>query len=250
MSNLFPKVNITGERSIRFAFSDHLGEETFNQVQSFCVMVEKESKFIIEEVVPSYHTVTVYLKKDYPKKADLIKSLLVKWELHYKGETFRKYRKLQIPVCYGEEFGVDMERVMNHTRLSEKDIIYLHSNVIYTVYMIGFLPGFPYLGELNEKLITPRLHTPRSKVSKGSVGIGGSQTGIYPIECPGGWNILGKTPIEIYRPDREEPFFIRTGDQLQFFSISTTEFFEIKKQVGKHPESIREFIAEISNSDG
>ncbi|WP_423800947.1 5-oxoprolinase subunit PxpB [Neobacillus sp. SAB-20_R2A] len=246
MSNtkvFFPRVNITGERSIRFAFSNQVGKEIFNQVQSFCHMLEKES-FFIEEVVPSYHTVTVYLKKDLEKKEPFIQSLLAKWEHQSKGKPDWNPRKLQIPVCYNVEFALDMERVMGHTGLRDSEIISLHSQTVYTTYMIGFLPGFPYLGELNPKLATPRLPNPRAKVPKGTVGIGGSQTGIYPIECPGGWNIIGKTPLEIYRPDREEPFFIRTGDTLQFTAISQTEFSAIQVQLAKHPESISEFIVE------
>lgn len=226
----FPYVHITGERSIRFAFGSEVGKETFNRVQQFCEMVEKESHLYMEEVVPSYLTVTVYLKKDLKDKGPFIQSLLMKWQRHFQGEGFKETRKLRIPVCYDGEFGLDMERVMSHTGLSRGEIITLHSSTLYTVYMIGFLPGFPYLGELNEKLATPRLHTPRLKVPKGTVGIGGSQTGIYPLESPGGWNIIGKTPIDIYDPNREEPFFIRAGDQLQFYPISKEEFWEMKVQ--------------------
>lgn len=237
MSN-FPNVHITGELSIRFEFSDQVGEETFRQVQSFCAMAANH--FLVEEVVPSYHTVTVYLKKNLENKEQLVVSLLTKWEQHVQEGFERNFRRLRIPVCYDE--ALDMERVVNHTGLSEKEIIALHSGPVYTVYMIGFLPGFPYLGGLDEKLVTPRLHTPRAKVPKGAVGIGGSQTGIYPIECPGGWNLIGKSPIEIFQPDREEPFFICAGDRLKFVSISAAEFFEIKRQLEQHPESIKEFI--------
>lgn len=240
----FPKVHITGERSIRFSFGSQLGKETFNQVQRFCEMVEKQSDCIIEELVPSYHTVTVYLKKDVANKEPFIRSLLTKWEQDDQAEAVQHFRKLQIPVCYDEEFGIDLERVMNHTGLSDKDIISLHSKTSYTVYMIGFLPGFPYLGELNEKLITPRLNSPRLHVPRGTVGIGGSQTGIYPLDCPGGWNIIGKTPLEIYRPDRDEPFLIRSGDKITFNSISVAEFLKLEKQLEKHPESIKDFIME------
>jgi inhibitor of KinA len=238
----YPKVHITGERSIRFSFSDLLGIETFNQVQGFCDLLERESRFLIDEIVPSYHTVTVYLKRNLEKKDVFIESLLAKWDQGQQDGAPRKTRKLRIPVCYGEEFAFDLETVIKHTGLTEKEIISLHSNTIYTVYMIGFLPGFPYLGTLNKKLITPRLYTPRATVPKGAVGIGGSQTGIYPIECPGGWNLIGRTPLEIYRPDRAVPFFISAGDQLEFFSISGTEYVAIEEQLEKHPESIKEFI--------
>lgn len=238
----FPTVHITGERSIRFAFNGTLGESVFNQVQLFCGMVEKKT-YLIEEVVPSYHTVTIFLKKPLRDTDTFIQSLLAKWEKYVlEGREYRKSKKLHIPVCYEEEFALDMERVIQHTGMSEKEIIALHTNTVYTVYMIGFLPGFPYLGQLDEKLQTPRLGTPRPRVPRGTVGIGGSQTGIYPLECPGGWNIIGKTPVETYHPDWKEPFLISAGDQLQFVAISTSEYYDIQAKLEIHPESSKKFI--------
>lgn len=239
---IFPHVQITGERSIRFAFGSEVGKETFHLVQQFCEMVQTESSFYMEEVVPSYHTVTVYLKKDLVDKGPFIQTLLAKWEGYFTEELVHKPRTLRIPVCYGGEFGMDMARVMSHTGLPTNEIITLHSQPLYTVYMMGFLPGFPYLGGLNEKLTTPRLAEPRLKVPKGTVGIGGSQTGIYPLDCPGGWNIIGRTPLDIYDPKREEPFLIRAGDQLQFDPISYERFFELKAELGEYPKLMKEFV--------
>ncbi|MEH7123031.1 MULTISPECIES: 5-oxoprolinase subunit PxpB [unclassified Bacillus (in: firmicutes)] len=245
MSNLqkyIPEAMVTGENSIRFCFGQNIDSETFQKVRKFCMTVERDSGSLIEEVVPSYHAVTVYYKKEMKNPNNDIKRLLTKWELCSVEETENKIRKLHIPVCYDDEFSLDIERVMKHTQLSKEEIIYLHAHQTYTVYMIGFLPGFPYLGGLNEKLATPRLDTPRAKVSKGTVGIGNNQTGIYPLESPGGWNIIGRTPLGLYLPDRSEPFFIQAGDQLEFLPISMAEYDKIKKRLEEDPEEIKSFI--------
>lgn len=239
-----PEAMVTGENSIRFCFGQNLDCETFKKVRKFCMTVERDSGSLIEEVVPSYHAVTVYFKKEIKSPKNVINRLLMKWELCSEEETNKRTRKVHIPVCYDDEFSLDIERMMKHTQLGKEEIISLHSQQIYTVYMIGFLPGFPYLGGLNEKLVTPRLDTPRAKVSKGTVGIGNNQTGIYPLESPGGWNIIGKTPLDLYLPERSEPFFIKAGDQLEFLPISMAEFYEIKNRLEKDPEEIKVFVTD------
>lgn len=242
MRNSAPEAMVTGENSIRFSFGHYLDRETFQKVRKFCIAVERDSGFLIEEVVPSYHTITVYYKKEIKNPANEIQRLLKKYEHCSEEGTGERTRKLHIPVCYDDEFGLDMERVMKYTQLSKKEIISLHTHHTYTVYMIGFLPGFPYLGGLNEKLATPRLDSPRAKVLKGTVGIGNNQTGVYPLDSPGGWNIIGRTPLDLYLPSRSEPFFIQAGDQLEFLSISMGEFYEIKRRLEADPEEIKGFV--------
>jgi inhibitor of KinA len=240
--NWQPEAMVTGEKSIRFKFGNQVDQQTYLHVMQFSKMVEQDGFYLLEEIVPSYNTVTVYLKKEPRNMEEIVDQLLSKWQKSEETENTLSVRKLTIPVCYDEEFCWDMERVIAHTNLTANDIISLHCKPIYTVYMIGFLPGFPYLGKLDEKLATPRLHTPRFKVEKGTVGIGGSQTGIYPLDSPGGWNIIGKTPLDLYRPDRDEPFFIQAGDRLSFSPIKKSEYDEIRAQMDKHTEAIREFI--------
>ncbi|MBM4760937.1 5-oxoprolinase subunit PxpB [Bacillus sp. B15-48] len=238
------KVMVTGEKSIRFQFGNRLDEETYQKVREFSKLVTEDSSFLIEEIVPSYHTVTVYLKKEQRNIDEIIARYVKKWRERKSSKSEGSIRKLTIPVCYDEEFGWDLERVAEHTGLTVKEIIDRHTKPIYTVYMIGFLPGFSYLGKLDENLTTPRLATPRLKVLKGAVGIGGSQTGIYPLESPGGWNIIGKTPLELYRLDRDPPFFIEAGDRLRFVSIPKREFYEIKQRMEADSSTISEFIAD------
>jgi inhibitor of KinA len=240
--NWRPEAMVTSEKSIRFKFGDQVDQETYLHVMRFSKMVEQDGFYLLEEIVPSYNTVTVYFKKELRNTEEIIDHLLSKWQKGEETESTLSVRKLTIPVCYDEEFSLDMERVIAHTNLTAKEIISLHCKPIYNVYMIGFLPGFPYLGKLDEKLATPRLHTPRLKVEKGTVGIGGHQTGIYPLDSPGGWNIIGKTPLDLYRPDRNEPFFIQAGNQLGFSPITKREYAELRGQMDKYPETIREFV--------
>jgi KipI family sensor histidine kinase inhibitor len=129
-----------------------------------------------------------------------------------------------IPVCYDGDFAPDMEAVCAHTGFSRDKVIARHSAPVYRIYMLGFLPGFPYLGGLDPALETPRLETPRTKIPAGSVGIGGAQTGIYPLESPGGWRIIGRTPLKPYDPDRAEPFLYRAGDSIRFYPIRRDEY--------------------------
>jgi KipI family sensor histidine kinase inhibitor len=117
-----------------------------------------------------------------------------------------------------------MGAVCAHTGFSREEVIARHTAPLYRIYMLGFLPGFPYLGGLDPALETPRLETPRTKIPAGSVGIGGAQTGIYPLESPGGWRIIGRTPLKPYDPDRAEPFLYRAGDSIRFYPVSRDEY--------------------------
>lgn len=137
------------------------------------------------------------------------------------------YNLWKIPVCYDEEFGVDLVEISTKNKISIPDIIQTHSNTTYKVYFLGFLPGFLYLGGLDKRLHFSRKRTPRLNVSKGSVAIGGSQTGIYPNESPGGWNIIGKTPLNFFNINSDIPCFAKPGDEIQFVSITKTEYEQI-----------------------
>ena len=148
------------------------------------------------------------------------------------GEERKKV--FEIPVCYGGEFGPDIATIAEHAGLSEQEVIELHSSRDYLIYMLGFLPGFCYLGGLDERIFTPRLASPRLKIDAGSVGIGGSQTGIYPLDSPGGWQLMGKTPVKTYDPDREVPILFEAGNYIRFVPVSEEEFYRIKELVDKN----------------
>ena len=144
-----------------------------------------------------------------------------------------KLRVTEIPVCYGGEYGPDLENIAAHAGLPASEVIRIHTGRDYLIYMMGFLPGFPYLGNLDVRLHTPRRKEPRISIPAGSVGIGGAQTGIYPLTSPGGWHILGLTPVKLYDPDAEDPVLLRSGDVIRFRSVSEEEFREIEEAGGK-----------------
>ena len=143
----------------------------------------------------------------------------------------RSFNRVEIPVCYNDEFGMDLNRISHHIGLSKPEIIDLHSAVDYRVFFIGFLPGFPYLGGMEKQLSCPRLDMPRPKVEQGSVAIGGDQTGIYPVTSPGGWNIIGRTPVELFNSGKEPPCLFEAGDKLRFVPVTSEEFHHIGNEV-------------------
>jgi len=145
----------------------------------------------------------------------------------------KEHRILRIPCCYGGKYGEDLKDMEQVTGLSGEEIISIHSGTDYRVYMLGFLPGFAYLGGLDERIAAPRLKTPRLSIPAGSVAIGGNQTGVYPIDSPGGWRIIGSTPIAFYDPSRESPILCRAGDYIRFVPIREDEYDEIRE----HPEA-------------
>ena len=222
----FPKLMWVSDRTIRFAFNAEISQGSFLAVQHFNQFIHNQLGHNIIEIVPAYYTLTVYLKKRQPLD---IANLTYQWiqYQHSIGGDRPISRVLRIPVCYDEEFALDMERVIEHTNLSFEELVAIHTSTPYSVYLIGFLPGFPYLGELDPRLHVPRLQTPRKLVTASSVGIGGHQTGIYPIDSPGGWNIIGKTPCSLFDVSKDEPTLFQTGDRVTFYEITKKEYFEI-----------------------
>ena len=180
----------------------------------------------ILDVVPTYRSVTVYydplMVTDTSLKARLVQILN-----HHPQARRTRARIVEIPVCYDEEFGLDLGSIGAMAGLTRSRIIALHSSRVYWVYMLGFLPGFPYMAELPAALAIPRLSAPRRSVPAGSVGIADSQTGIYPIESPGGWRIIGRTPLEIYDLGRRRPFLLAAGDRVRFRPIDRTQFDQL-----------------------
>jgi inhibitor of KinA len=141
-----------------------------------------------------------------------------------------KQRRVEIPVCYGGAFGPDLAEVCALRGLTEARAIELHASVEYLVYFLGFVPGFAYLGELPEELVTPRLASPRRTVPVGSVGVAGNQTGVYPFATPGGWRLLGRTPLKMFRDDRDELSLLSIGDRVRFMPISAERFSALEKE--------------------
>jgi len=179
------------------------------------------------EVITTYNSILIIYEltiENINDKFDVLKTLF----LHKKQLEKTKSLIWEIRVCYDDEFGVDLENFSNQKKLSKYQIIKLHSEAIYTVFFIGFLPGFLYLGGLDSKLFLDRKTTPNLNVKKGSVAIGGEQTGIYPQDSPGGWHIIGNSPIELFSAKQNPPCFIKAGDKVKFLPISKSEYKDIK----------------------
>jgi inhibitor of KinA len=148
---------------------------------------------------------------------------------HRRRAAARRPRLTEIPVCYDREFGFDLDRVAEHTKLSEREIVDLHSTPEYRVACIGFVPGFTFLAGLPKRLATPRRDVPRTEIPPGSVAIGGAQTGIYPLRSPGGWNLIGRTPLKLFDPIKDPPTLLSPGDRVRFCAITREEFELFKR---------------------
>ncbi|MBZ0058894.1 5-oxoprolinase subunit PxpB [Leclercia adecarboxylata] len=168
----------------------------------------------VVEAIPGMNNITVVLRNPHSVALDAIERLQRWWE---ESEALEPdSRAIEIPVVYGTAAGPDLGEVARHAGLSEKQVVELHSSVDYVVWFLGFQPGFPYLGGLPEQLATPRRAEPRLQVPAGSVGIGGAQTGIYPLATPGGWQLIGHTSLPLFDPSRDEPVLLRPGDTVRF----------------------------------
>lgn len=219
----------SGDTAITVKFKDEISKEVNQKVSSFSNSLNSAEIKGVIELIPSFSAVTVIYNPC------IISSFKLKFRLKkilnsLKAVSDVKPTLYKIPVCYEEEFAPDIKNVVNHTGLAKEDIISIHTGTDYLIYMLGFLPGFAYLGEMDKRLTTPRLDTPRLEIAKGSVGIGGEQTGIYPVSSPGGWQLIGKTPVSIYDKDREKPVLYRAGDYIRFVSITKEEYFLIEQK--------------------
>lgn len=219
-----------GEQAILIEWPSRIDLKISNNIIAFKNAIESFQQEKIADSIIGYSSLTLKYNdnlEDVCQEIAVLKSI-------YATPFFKRNTlsfNWQVPVCYEKEFGLDLQEMSDKSTLPIDKIIRLHVASTYTVYFIGFLPGFLYLGGLDEKLVTERKSTPRLKVSKGAVGIGGSQTGIYPTTSAGGWNIIGKTPISFFDIEKETPCFASPGDTIQFVSVSLSEYKMIEKQV-------------------
>ena len=208
-----------GDRAVSVVFPSEISEAVSRTVLAMCDALDAARLPGIISCVPAYHTLLVEydpLLLTYGQAAELLRSLA--WD--EARET--PGRVVTIPVCYGGELGPDLERVAEHTGLTPREVVARHAAGAYRVYMLGFRPGFPYLGGLDPRLATPRRKTPRARVEGGSVGIAGEQTGVYPEPSPGGWNIIGRTPLKLF--DEEKLSLLRPGDTLRFLPVDLAAY--------------------------
>lgn len=184
------------------------------------------------EAVPAYSSLTIYydvfkLHKSVAQGktvSERMKELLEQRIQHFTEDAQTTNEVIRIPVCYHREFAPDIEELANKKNISPDDVIKIHSSKTYRVYMLGFLPGFAYMGQVEESIAMPRRMQPRQEVPAGSIGIAGRQTGIYPLASPGGWQIIGRTPVRLFNAEKDQPALLKAGDMVQFYSISQDEF--------------------------
>lgn len=216
------KILPCGDSAVSVRFEENISPETNARVTAFARAVEKARIKGVAELVPSYCALMVRYDPTILPYKNIISALgEIKSE---KTEADGAERIVELPVCYGGEYGPDLSFVAEHAGLSAEETVRLHASADYPVYMLGFTPGFPYLGGMDARLNTPRLQTPRTHVEAGSVGIAGAQTGVYPVASPGGWQIIGRTPLRLYDPAREKPFLLTAGKKLRFIPIDEASF--------------------------
>ncbi|MFO8146872.1 MAG: 5-oxoprolinase subunit PxpB [Gillisia sp.] len=230
MKKEFPEVKVMGERAIIIEFKPVIDEKLLEKILFYKKIIEEYYIKLKVEVINTYNSLLVYYVYDienvYSEVLPL-KGLLDTPNIPKKVNSLLYY----IPVCYDLDFGLDLELLANQKSCSVAEIINLHTLPVYTVYFIGFLPGFLYLGGLDKKLHISRKEQPRMKVEKGAVGIGENQTGIYPKSSPGGWQIIGKSPVDFFDRNSVPPCEIDAGDKVKFQSITRKEFDEISDKI-------------------
>lgn len=229
---LFP----LGDAALVLQFGDEISEQTHRTIQAVAAFLDLHPFPGLIEYVPAFTTLTVFYNPwqirqnghpdPYAHVAEHLQALLPRVP---PADELPPPQVVEVPVCYGGPYGPDLAEVAQHTGLSPEEIIGLHSQPDYLVYMIGFAPGFPYLGGMPAQLATPRKPQPRPLVPAGSVGIAGPQTGIYSLPTPGGWQLIGRTPLRLFTLEADSPSLLRAGQRLRFVPISAAEYEELQQ---------------------
>lgn len=215
-----------GDSAVLIRVGDSIDEATYVRVRAVCAALERELPAAVVELVPSYAAVAVHYdpvvfasapEGPFARMSSLLRERLTRLEIVAPPTG----KVVEVPVRYGGEFGPDLDDVARRTELTADDVVRLHTLAEYTVYMIGFAPGFPFLAGLPEQLAVPRRDSPRVAVPAGSVAIGGRQAGIYPLSTPGGWRIIGRTSLRLFRPEVKPPTLLELGDRVRFVRATT-----------------------------
>ena len=221
----------SGDSALVIEFGNEISVDINKKISKMMDDIKKENIDGIVELVPTYCSLLInydVLKIDYNTLVEKLKTFLNNDLETAEGE---EVTLVEIPTLYNDEVGPDLSYVAEHNKISKEEVIKIHTGTDYLVYMLGFMPGFTYLGGMSEKIATPRLESPRLQIYPGSVGIAGKQTGMYPSMSPGGWRIIGRTPLKLYNPDSDTPVYISSGDYVRYVSISEEEYNDILKKV-------------------
>jgi len=218
-----------GDSALVIEFGNEISEAINHEIRFVTDALGRAELAGVLDLIPTYRSILVNFDPLVAPASgimDFVKNALKS----YGGDSSSSGGVVvEIPVLYGGEMGPDMDFICEHTKLDREEVIRRHSSVEYLVYMLGFTPGFAYLGGMPQELATPRLSKPRAVIPAGSVGIAAAQTGIYPVESPGGWQLMGRTPLKIFDYQRKEPFLLSAGDYLKFVPVSAEEYAAIAK---------------------
>ncbi|MGG3279398.1 5-oxoprolinase subunit PxpB [Paenibacillus solani] len=229
-----------GDAAVLIQFPDIVSEEVHRQVTAAVKALEQMPFLGWVESIPSFTSIAVYydprkiIKPDgydtvYAYVCNMLEQLIDTDAAAENGGADKEI--VEIPVCYGGDYGPDLDEVAQTNGLLPEEVIRLHCGQDYLIYAIGFAPGFPYVGGVSEKIATPRKKTPRLRIPAGSVGIAGMQTGIYPIETPGGWQIIGRTPLALFQPEAQSPTLLNSGQYIRFRPIAAEEYEHLREVI-------------------
>lgn len=233
MNNQY-RIHPLGDRAIIIEWEQQIDPAIHYQVMKAFRFLQSQKLAYILDLIPAYASLaivydTILIRRQTRRAPAAWLTGLINGLLQQAADIETPAaRTLEIPVCYDPSLGPDINTMAQQKEISIEQIVELHTQQRYTVYMLGFLPGFPYMGKVPAPLVTPRLKQPRLKVPAGSVGIAGEQTGIYPLASPGGWNIIGQTPLRLFDAASEDPCYCRPGDQVQFVPVSLDAFHQMQ----------------------
>ncbi len=234
------KILTAGDSSLLVEFGKEISPEINQKIAATVRLIHDQNIEGVVDVIPAFCSLLINYDPRIIRYEQMKKRIegLIRVDVR-KGSQIRKI--FEIPVLYGGEYGPDLPYIAQHAGLSEEEVVKIHTSSDYLIYMLGFLPGFCYLGGLDERIHTPRLANPRKKIPAGSVGIGGSQTGIYPLDSPGGWQLMGMTPVKTYDPARKVPILVQAGEYIRFIPIDEPEYLRIRELVknGEYECAIR-----------
>ena len=225
-----PTFSYGGDKALFVEVGDEITPEVNKGIRNLLSAIDNSDIPGVEALAPTYRSILVYYDPLTLRVEDL-KQQLAELYGNLQDADLGASKVVEIPTLYGGESGPDIDFVATHNNLTEAEVIEVHTSSDYLVYMVGFNPGFPYLGGMSEKIATPRLPTPRVRMVPGSVGIAERQTGIYPLASPGGWRVIGRSPIRMFDPGREPPSLVEAGDLVRFTSVEEAEYREIETQI-------------------
>lgn len=228
-----------GDSAVVVKLGEEIHSKTHGKIIKLSNTLESKPFHGFIEAVPSYNSVTVYYNPfevhaahsecKYSTAYEIVSAILMNYMKKISSDYVDTGELFKIPVLYGGKYGPDLDFVARYNNLTREEVISIHTNKDYLVYMIGFAPGFPYLAGIDKKIATPRKDKPRPLVPARSVGIAGEQTGLYTLDSPGGWQIIGQTPIELFTPEKIPPTLLKPGDKVQFYPITEEDFLSYKE---------------------